>query len=420
MVGIIDWINDETARISWQEKSKGRPVSFEDDPDLDRSGILRKIEITVSYLKDNLIKGKWDITLLWNADVDHSSGNKYQTITFLPDNRYKLEGTDFIPGSSSEGSYELNTNEVPNWIDFYPDKGKSSKGLIQEHLHGYKLETNMDSELNSLMKRSKSKSGHPLEFTDVEFGVPSVINYNSNFLYLHPSNPVQKNAKGAETSGTTGNIAENQIAKTTEPVNGIKDIEGNTYKTIVLDNGQHWMAENLKYLPGVSGFGTGSLTMPYYYVHGYNGTNVADAKATANYQIYGVLYNWAAALKACPPGWHLPSDAEWNKLVDYWEGKSGIANKLKEVGTTHWVSPNTEATNETGFTALPGGSRRSYGFLENGTEGSWWTSDIYGQYGPADRPKDDAWYYSMSIYSGDIRRASGNKEIGFSVRCVKD
>ncbi len=103
--GIIEWMDFETARIYTKPGTKERPVSFEDDPDLDQSGILRKQEVRVSYLNDQLTKGKWDISLLWNADVDHSSDKKYQTITFLPDFRYRLEGTDFIPGSSGQGRY---------------------------------------------------------------------------------------------------------------------------------------------------------------------------------------------------------------------------------------------------------------------------------------------------------------------------
>jgi uncharacterized protein (TIGR02145 family) len=150
--------------------------------------------------------------------------------------------------------------------------------------------------------------------------------------------------------------------------------DGNAYKTVKIGN-QIWLAENLKYLPSVVGPGTGSETTPYYYVYGYDGTNVTDAKATSNYTTYGVLYNWPAAMAGsassnanpsgvqgvCPAGWHLPSDAEWTELTDYLGGKSVAGGKLKETGTTHWASPNTGATNETGFTALPGGYR--YGMM---------------------------------------------------------
>src|SRR5574344_54019 len=150
--------------------------------------------------------------------------------------------------------------------------------------------------------------------------------------------------------------------------------DGNEYNWAQRGN-QVWMLENIKYLPSVVGPETGSQTTPHYYVYGYNGTNVTDAKATANYNTYGVLYNWPAAMNGaassttnpsgvqgvCPTGWHVPSDAEWTELTDYLGGASVAGGKLTETGTTHWNSPNTGATNETGFTALPGGYRFSNG-----------------------------------------------------------
>ncbi|MFN2380349.1 MAG: FISUMP domain-containing protein, partial [Bacteroidales bacterium] len=72
---------------------------------------------------------------------------------------------------------------------------------------------------------------------------------------------------------------------------------------------QIWMAENLAYLPSVSPSSEGSETEPYYYVYAYDGSIVSEAKVTDNYNAYGVLFNWPAALTACPDGWHLPTDA---------------------------------------------------------------------------------------------------------------
>jgi uncharacterized protein (TIGR02145 family) len=138
----------------------------------------------------------------------------------------------------------------------------------------------------------------------------------------------------------------------------IKDARDNQTYRIVTIGSQTWMAENLKYLPSVVRPRTGSKTTPHYYVYGYDGTNVTDAKATANYNTYGVLYNWPAAMNGtassttnpsgvqgvCPDGWHLPSDAEWTELTDYLGGAIDAGGKLKETGTTHWNSPNTSAT----------------------------------------------------------------------------
>ena len=188
--------------------------------------------------------------------------------------------------------------------------------------------------------------------------------------------------------------------------------DGNIYKTVQIGK-QVWMAENLKYLPSVVGPSTGSETTPYYYVYGYDGTNVTDAKATSNYTTYGVLYNWTAAMDACPDGWHLPSDAEWTELTDYLGGKSVAGGKLKETGTTHWASPNTGATNETGFTALPGGYRSSYGdFYYIRYYGYWWSS--------TEGIASYAWNRYLNFGNSSVNRDYDYRSVGFSVRCVRD
>lgn len=202
--------------------------------------------------------------------------------------------------------------------------------------------------------------------------------------------------------------------------------DGNNYKIVGIGN-QVWMAENLKYLPSVAGPGTGSTTIPLYYVYGYDGTDVNVAKATVYYKTYGVLYNWPAAMAGsassstnpsgvqgiCPTGWHLPSDAEWTQLTDYLGGQSVAGGKLKETGTAHWISPNTGATNETGFTALPGGHRIHNGtFGSIGSHGYWWSvTESY---------TNDAWYQSMDYGYSYVYSYYGSKELGFSVRCLRD
>lgn len=145
--------------------------------------------------------------------------------------------------------------------------------------------------------------------------------------------------------------------------------DGNAYSTIPIGD-QVWMAENMAYLPFVYNLEDGSEdegyeSDPFYYVLGYDGTEVSAVKATSNYQKYSVLYNWHSALEACPAGWHLPTDAKWTELTDFLGGLSVAGGKLKETGTTHWESPNTTATNEVGFTALPSGYCNSNGSFES-------------------------------------------------------
>ncbi len=187
--------------------------------------------------------------------------------------------------------------------------------------------------------------------------------------------------------------------------------DGNVYKTVKIGT-QVWMAENLRYIPSVVGPVRGTSATLCYYVYGYDGTNVTEAKATANYQTYGVLYNWVAAKAACPAGWHLPTDEEWTQLTDYL-GDSNAGGKLKETGTKNWNSPNTGATNITRFTALPGGGRFStFSFNYLGDMGFWWTAsqDGTGLY----------YYRYMQQNAKNVLRGYVTMDAGFSVRCVKD
>jgi uncharacterized protein (TIGR02145 family)/uncharacterized repeat protein (TIGR02543 family) len=194
--------------------------------------------------------------------------------------------------------------------------------------------------------------------------------------------------------------------------------DDNVYQTVAIGN-QIWMAENLRYLPDTvhsnADFETaGNSSQPGYGIYGYNGSVVAEAKAVANYSTYGVLYNWYAVNEnVCPIGWHVPTDAEWTTLTDYLGGTSVAGGKLKETGTTHWNSPNNGATNETGFTALPGGFR-SYGgtFGTVGSSGYWWSSAEYST--------TSAWSRNMSYDGSSVDSYGYGKQDGFSVRCLRD
>ncbi|MCX6278555.1 MAG: fibrobacter succinogenes major paralogous domain-containing protein [Bacteroidetes bacterium] len=189
--------------------------------------------------------------------------------------------------------------------------------------------------------------------------------------------------------------------------------DNKVYPTVQIGD-QCWMAKNLAYLPSVVGPGTGSDTDPYFYVYGYDGTDVAAAKATTNYQTYGALYNWPAASFAitCPTGWHLPTDAEWTILTNYLGGQSVAGGKLKEAGTTYWTTPNTGATNESGYTALPAGRRYTSGTFNNvGIYGYWWSSIGSSIY---------AMLRLMYYNNGEVGSTAYNKSNGYSVRCLRD
>jgi uncharacterized protein (TIGR02145 family) len=131
---------------------------------------------------------------------------------------------------------------------------------------------------------------------------------------------------------------------------------------------------------------------------------------------YGKLYNWYAVNDPrglAPKGWHVPSDAEWTTLTTFLGGESVAGGKLKETGTTHWTTPDSGATNETGFTALPGGYREYDGTYGNlSLNGIWWSSTEFSL--------GEAYRRSMSYNGLDVAKWDDNKSIGFSVRCIRD
>ncbi len=202
--------------------------------------------------------------------------------------------------------------------------------------------------------------------------------------------------------------------------------DNNEYQTVQIAN-QCWMVENLRYLPSVVGSSTGSPIHSHYYVYGYNGSDVNVAKSSENYSIYGVLYNWPAAMNyaissnsnpsgvqgVCPEGWHLPSDVEWTQLTNNYGSLNAAGGKLKEAGTEHWNEPNVGANNESGFTALPGGYRNNAGEFDFiGQQAYWWTT--------TEAFSENSWNRYIFYNYANAYRNNVSKEFGFSVRCVRN
>ena len=204
------------------------------------------------------------------------------------------------------------------------------------------------------------------------------------------------------------------------------DQDGNTYKTVTIGT-QTWMAENLrttKFNDGteiplisdsnawdsIAWHNTKSPAYCYY---------LNDAATYRN--IYGALYNGYAVIsgKLAPIGWHVATDADWTTLTEYLGGEGVAGGKLKETGTTHWGSPNFGATNESGFTSLPGGYRgnstpddQDAGYHDMGNLGSFWTA--------TEHMSGLLIFCEMFKYGKTVIRPLDSKYHGFSVRCVKD
>ena len=115
----------------------------------------------------------------------------------------------------------------------------------------------------------------------------------------------------------------------------------------------------------------------------------------------------------CPTGWHIPTDGEWTVLTTFLGGESVAGGKMKEAGYAHWVSPNTGATNSSGFTALPGGGRDFYG--------NFYYLTVYGHYWSSSQSDATSAWYRYLYYDGEyVLHYSYGKALGFSGRCLQD
>jgi len=248
--------------------------------------------------------------------------------------------------------------------------------------------------------------------------------YSGSLMNLTPSTTYYVRAYVTNSVGTSYG---NAMSFTTGSLPGVRcpgtpsvtDIDGNLYHTVQIGN-QCWTQSNLK----TSRFRNGDI-IP-------TGLNNSDWQNTTsgaysiynndpvNDGLYGKLYNHYAVTDSrglCPTGWHVPSDAEWTILENHLGGSSVAGGALKSTAMQPtlggWDQPNTGATNSSGFTALPGGLRNSFGdFSGMAIDGYWWSSSVLSA--------SSAWFSLLNYGSSDIFRNSGNRKLGFSVRCCRD
>ncbi len=259
--------------------------------------------------------------------------------------------------------------------------------------------------------------------------------FTSNITGLSPGTKYYLRAYATNSVGTS--YGDHISFKTMWDNSKVSDYDGNSYATVQIGE-QIWMAENLKttrYSNGTSlidGTGitniSGDYNTKYWFVYGDN---------PANKNVYGLLYTWAAVMNGasssdanpsgiqgvCPAGWHVPSDEEWKQLEIYlgmseseannegWRG-TDEGGKLKEIGTAYWASPNTGATNASGFTALAGGHRTNANSFVNMNTGAcyWSTTSLDSQ----------AWTRLLLYDNAAVYRNEYYKNFGHAVRCIKD
>jgi uncharacterized protein (TIGR02145 family) len=194
------------------------------------------------------------------------------------------------------------------------------------------------------------------------------------------------------------------------------DIDGNIYNTVIIGD-QVWMVENLKTTTYRNGDPIPNVTINSQWDTLTTGAFCYYNNEINNAHTYGNLYNWHAvddSRNIAPDGWHVATDSEWFALVTYWADLTNapyVAKILKEEGRDHWEKCQNPGSNESGFTALPGGCLGQNGFGSLTYKGFWWASTEYYPHYP--------YYWSMRC-SWTVDRNNDEKTTGFSVRCVKD
>lgn len=246
--------------------------------------------------------------------------------------------------------------------------------------------------------------------------------FSSSLSNLSPNTTYYVRAYATNNMGT--GYGKDVSFSTTSSIDGlscpesptVKDIDNNSYNTVKIGN-QCWMRENLKVSKYRNGEAIPTGLNNADWLNTRNGAYAIYDNSNVNEAIYGKLYNWYAVRDSrglCPNGWHAPTDAEWTTLTNFLGGKVEAGGKMKSMGTTYWQSPNTGATNESGFSTLPGGFRKSDGnFIYNRSYAIFWSATEDDNLQP--------WSRFLNYDNGSVvSYFYYNKSFGNSVRCLRD
>ena len=266
---------------------------------------------------------------------------------------------------------------------------------------------------------------NPTTANNVAVAGSGIGTFTVNLSGLAPNTTYYIRAYAINTKGTAYG---NQLSFTTSASSGgggtgsqfnnnltygtVTDIDGNIYKTIQIGS-QIWMAENLRVTKYRDGVSIPNITDNVQWQNNTTGAWSYYNQNAINNLTYGKLYNWHAVKSSrniCPAGWHMPKDEEWTILETTLGSNSVAGGKMKSTGTNFWTNPNADATNSSGFSALPAGSRSNTGEFQNAREyGLWWSVTDFTAGG---------WMRFAEFTGGNLYRDQFNKNYGLSVRCV--
>jgi len=378
-----------------------------------------------------------DSTGLWSSpNVGATNESGFSAIPFPPGHRVQYWSSTEVPWGGSYNAPYLYNNSSSFFVTgvYYDQMLYNSVRCIQDS--GYDPgeppdppsnpsppDNSTDQSVNTILYWSCTDPDGDQLLYDVYFGTssspllvssnqtetsydPGQLNYNTQYYWKIVADDGEYETDGDIWRFTTA---------VEESTGTVTDIDGNVYQTVTIGT-QVWMAENLKVTHYRNGDGIPNVTDNAAWETLASGAYCNYGNDISNVTVYGRLYNWYAvddSRNMSPAGWHVPSDAEWQTLVDYLGGDAVAGGKMKEVGTTHWHSPNTGATNESGFSALPGGYRLASGsYYDMGYNATFWSSTEFSS--------SIAWF--RYLYCGDsgVSRDSYDMRYGFSVRCVRD
>ena len=337
---------------------------------------------------------------VFSGDYSDLINTPINVSSFTNDAEYLTDFTESDPIFGIHVSSGILSSDTTNWNAAFGWGDHSAAGYLKSYTETDPLFSAWDKDFADLTNKPTAISDFSLDAN------------SQNITNL--ANPV--NLQDAVTKDYVDILIEEiEYLKVLAGIESVSDIDGNTYNAIKIGK-QVWIAENLKttrYNDGTAiplvtdNTAWSNLTTPGYCWY--------DNDSATYGQTYGALYNWYTVNNGnlCPTGWHVPTDADWTILITYLGGESDAARKLKETGTTHWPSPNTEATNETRFTALPGGWHHSDGTWSYiGSAGNWWSA--------TEESTTDAYQRLIVNNNYYVFRGSINKQFGLSVRCVRD
>ncbi len=275
-----------------------------------------------------------------------------------------------------------------------------------------------------LLCEAQSSSGKQVKYKWIfsDGGIFGNI-HSKSITWIAPKEPgaYELSIEVSEGSKTTiGKLTINVVVNNIQYFTIVDSRDGRNYSYFNY-RGQAWMAENLAFLPYVNSGVEESLYEAKYYVYNYQGDNLSEAKLQDNYLNYGVLYNWAAALSACPDGWRLPNDEDWKELemkLGMTEDESNEVN-WRDSGDVGRLIKSKEGWarqgngfNRIGFSALPAGYRavgNKSVFIQN--KAWFWTATT--------ESFDGAWYRNLSFANKGIYRYHHTRDHACSVRCIK-